>query len=133
MDIPAAPASRDGFNAVPIDGYSHITNFQASANVRNLPGGQAFGNPHNANMNKEAYQEKNGGPNHVRAWRRVRGLTAAAVAEPIGASKRHYGDLANRKRGMPPRWLRLIPEALNVTSGHLADYAPEQGQPQQRR
>src|SRR3546814_9503015 len=111
MDIPAAPASRDGFNAVPIDGYSHITNFQASANVRNLPGGQAFGNPHNANMNKEAYQEKNGGPNHVRAWRRLRGLTAEVVAERIGASKGNYSDLENGKRGMTLRWLRLISEA----------------------
>lgn len=70
--------------------------------------------------------DKNGGPNNLRAWRLHRGMTqeqlAAKVTPPTTANMIQY--LENGERGLSLKWLRRLSDALDTTAGHLADYDP---------
>lgn len=71
-------------------------------------------------------EDKNGGPNNLRAWRLHRKLTQAALAEKVGTNANMIQYLENGERALSLKWLRRLAPALDTTPGHLADYAPEE-------
>lgn len=69
-------------------------------------------------------QEKNGGPNHLKAWRDFRGLTQAELADKVDTNANMIGYLENGARGLSAKWLRRLADALQITPGHLLDHDP---------
>lgn len=68
--------------------------------------------------------DKNGGPNNLRAWRMHRGLSQAELAERVGTTPNMVQYLESGERGLSLKWLRRLADALETTPGHLADYNP---------
>lgn len=68
--------------------------------------------------------DKNGGPNHLRAWRLYREMTVEQVAAAVGTSPGQISDLENDNRGLSAKWLRRLAVALKTTPGHLLDHDP---------
>lgn len=68
--------------------------------------------------------DKNGGPNHVAAWRRFRNMTQAQLAEAVGTNQNMIGYLESGERGLSAKWLRRLSDALDTTSGLLLDHDP---------
>lgn len=102
--------------------HSHIANIMSSRINRNS--GNAFYDllSHNANMMDE--DDKNGGPNHLRAWMRFRKVKGAALAEALGITPGMVSDLANSKRALSAKWLRRLAPPLTTTPGLLLDHDP---------
>ena len=71
-------------------------------------------------------QDKNGGPNHLRAWREHRKLTQAELAGAVGTNANMIGYLENGERGLSAKWLRRLADALQITPGHLLDHDPRE-------
>lgn len=65
-------------------------------------------------------------PNHLRAWRKLRGLTQEQLAEAVGTTKAVIGNLENGERGLSSKWLKLLAPALGTRPGFLLDYAPSE-------
>lgn len=78
----------------------------------------------NANM----ADDKNGGPNHLRAWREHMKMTqeelASALTPPTTGSV--ISLLEEGERGLSLKWLRRLAPALKTTPGFLADFDPTQ-------
>lgn len=72
------------------------------------------------------YDDKNGGPNYLRAWRDKRGLTQAALAELVSTSPNMIQYLESGERGLSAKWLRRLAPALDTTPGMLLDTDPEE-------
>lgn len=74
--------------------------------------------------------DKNGGPNNLRAWRLHRKLTQQALADkvvpPTTANMIQY--LENGERALSLKWLRRLADALETSAGHLAELTPEQAE-----
>lgn len=72
------------------------------------------------------HDEKNGGPNHLRAWMRYRGMTGAQLAAALdgNVTPGMVSDLANSKRQLSAKWLRRLAPILGTTPGHLLDHDP---------
>ena len=68
--------------------------------------------------------DKNGGPNHLRAWREFRGITQAELAERVGTNANMIGYLESGERGLSAKWLRRLAPALDTTPGMLLDHDP---------
>lgn len=68
--------------------------------------------------------DKNGGPNHLRAWMRFRKVKGAALAEALDITPGMISDLANSKRALSAKWLRRLAPALKTTPGLLLDHDP---------
>lgn len=75
---------------------------------------------HNVRVNK------NGGPNHLKAWREFRGLSQEELAEKVGTMASMISMLETEQRGLSAKWLRRLAPALNTTPGHLLDLNPEE-------
>ncbi len=75
-------------------------------------------------------EDKNGGPNNLRAWRMHRNLSQEALAARVEpkttANMIQY--LENGERGLSLKWLRRLADALDTTPGHLADHTPDQAE-----
>lgn len=69
-------------------------------------------------------QEKNGGPNHLKAWREYRKLTQSKLAERVGTNSNMIGYLESGERALSAKWLRRLADALEITPGHLLDHDP---------
>ena len=69
-------------------------------------------------------QDKNGGPNHLRAWRVYRGLKGADLAKALGIGPGMVSDLENSNRTLSAKWLRRIAPVLKTTPGMLLDHDP---------
>jgi transcriptional regulator with XRE-family HTH domain len=69
-------------------------------------------------------QEKNGGPNYLRAWRTFRKLTQDQLAEKVGTTQHQIAFLENGDRGLSAKWLRRLAPALDTTPGMLLDHDP---------
>lgn len=71
-------------------------------------------------------EDKNGGPNHLRAWREFMKMTqeelAAACEPPTTGSV--ISLLEEGERGLSLKWLRRLAPALKTRPGFLADYDP---------
>lgn len=97
----------------------------ASAICHSLCGDEICPSWHIVNMPDDlSEQPKNGGPNHLRAWREYRGLTQAKLAELVGTNANMIGYLESGERGLSAKWLRKLAPALNLTPGHLLDHNP---------
>ncbi len=68
--------------------------------------------------------DKNGGPNHLKAWMRFRKVKGAKLAEALDITPGMVSDLANSNRALSAKWLRRIAPALNTTPGLLLDHDP---------
>lgn len=70
--------------------------------------------------------DKNGGPNHLRAWREFMEMTqeelAAACEPPTTGSV--ISLLEEGERGLSLKWLRRLAPALKTRPGFLADLDP---------
>lgn len=70
--------------------------------------------------------DKNGGPNHLRAWRLEKGLTQQELADRVEpkttANMIQY--LESGERGLSLKWLRRLADAMEMSVGHLSDHAP---------
>ena len=69
-------------------------------------------------------QDKNGGPNHLKAWRDFRGLTQAELAAKVGTNSNMIGYLENGERGLSAKWLRKLADALDTSPGMILDHDP---------
>ncbi|WP_168196018.1 helix-turn-helix domain-containing protein [Novosphingobium sp. EMRT-2] len=72
--------------------------------------------------------DKNGGPNHLRAWREFMKLTQEQLAnlcEPptTGAV---ISLLEEGERGLSLKWLRRLAPALKTRPGFIAEYDPKE-------
>lgn len=71
-------------------------------------------------------EDKNGGPNHLRAWREFMKMTqeelAAACDPPTTGSV--ISLLEEGERGLSLKWLRRLAPALKTRAGFLADFNP---------
>lgn len=69
-------------------------------------------------------QEKNGGPNHLKAWRLFRKKTQEQLAEIVGTTQHQIAFLENGDRALSAKWLRRLAPALETTPGMLLDHDP---------
>lgn len=73
-----------------------------------------------------AKDDKNGGPNHLRAWREHMRLTqeelGAKLTPPTTGSV--ISLLEDGDRGLSLKWLRRLAPVLKTTPGFLADFDP---------
>lgn len=102
--------------------YSHIANVVASAEIRKSYNDHAMQGSHNAAMDDD--DDKNGGPNHLRAWMKFRKVKGAKLAEALDITPGMVSDLANSKRALSAKWLRRLAPALGTTPGLLLDHDP---------
>lgn len=70
--------------------------------------------------------DKNGGPNHLRAWRTYRKLTQEQLADQVGTNANMIQYLETGERGLSAKWLRRLADALETTSGMILEHDPEQ-------
>jgi len=68
--------------------------------------------------------EKNGGPNNLRAWREHRGLSQNELADMVDTTQSQITHLENGERALSAKWLRKLAKALRTTPGHLLDHDP---------
>lgn len=69
--------------------------------------------------------DKNGGPNNLKAWREYREITQEALAKDVGTSANMIQYLESGERGLSLKWLRRLAPALQTSPGMLADHSPE--------
>lgn len=75
----------------------------------------------------EESDNKNGGPNFLRAWRMYRDeMTQEELARRVGTSANMIGYLEAGERGLSAKWLRRLADALETTPGALLDIDPEE-------
>lgn len=70
--------------------------------------------------------DKNAGPNHLRAWREYRKLTQAELAEKVGTNQNMIAYLESGDRALSAKWLRRLAPHLKTTPGHLLDHDPSE-------
>lgn len=71
-------------------------------------------------------QEKNGGANHLRAWRVFRNMTQQQLAEAIGTNANMIQYLESGERGLSAKWLRRLCGPLDTTPGMILDHDPNE-------
>lgn len=77
-----------------------------------------------AQTQQMAVTDKNGGPNHLKAWREHHRLTQAELAARVGTNANMIGYLEDGQRTLSLKWLRRLAPALKTTPGFLADINP---------
>lgn len=117
--MPACAANSVGLS---ISVASQIAKFGARADFHRLDRAHSAPMSHIAGMETD----KNGGPNHLRAWRLHAGLTLEQLAAEVGTSPGMISGLENGDRGLSLKWLRRLAPLLNTTPGNLADYHPSE-------
>lgn len=122
----AASASSTYEGAFDISAHSHIANVYASPEIRKT--GNAYPSAISQNADMDKSDDKNGGPNHLRAWMRYRGINGQQLAEKLGGTVTPgmVSDLANSNRALSAKWLRRLADALDTTPGFLLDHDPFQ-------
>jgi len=68
--------------------------------------------------------DKNGGPNHLAAWREYRQMTQQKLADAVGTNANMISMLENAERGLSAKWLRRLAPVLDTTPGMLLDHNP---------
>lgn len=124
--MPACAASSEVRSSVSMTGHSQIANNLASPEIRNQGNYTNRRLSHNAIMGDTA--DKNGGPNHLRAWMEYRGVKGVELAERLGdnVTPGMVSDLANSNRALSAKWLRRLADALDTTPGMLLDHDPRE-------
>lgn len=70
--------------------------------------------------------DKNGGPNHLKAWMKFRKMSGAKLAKELDVTPGMVSDLANSNRALSAKWLRRLAPVLNTTPGLLLDHDPHE-------
>jgi transcriptional regulator with XRE-family HTH domain len=103
--------------------------------IANICASPYFRNPHNASQpamsqtaDMDDSKDKNGGPNHLRAWMEYRNVKGVELAERLGGNVTPgmVSDLANSNRALSAKWLRRLADALETTPGLLLDHDPRE-------
>lgn len=71
-----------------------------------------------------AWVDKNGGPNYLKAWREYRQLSQEQLAEKVDTTASVISMLEAGERGLSAKWLRKLAPALKTTPGHLLEHDP---------
>jgi len=108
-------------DGVSMPSISQIVIMKASANCHRLGEASCFRISDNITMSDS---DKNGGPNHLRAWRMRREMTQEDLAEKVGTKPNVIGYLESGERGLSAKWLRRLAPALDITPGLLLDHDP---------
>lgn len=122
--MPAASASCGVVGACVMPGHSHIANYLASGIIRNPHDDVACWISHTASMADA--DDKNGGPNNLRAWRIYRRMKGADLARALDITPGMVSDLENSNRALSAKWLRRIAPVLGTTPGMLLDHDPHE-------
>lgn len=102
---------------------SHTVTLDASPHFHNLCGAHLLTECDIARM----ASDKNGGPNHLRAWRLFRdNMTQEQLAEKVGTNANMIGYLESGERGLSAKWLRRLAEALDTTPGMILEHDPNE-------
>ena len=115
------PNIGDGWGVLHEDALSHIVMFDAIANYHSLCGAREITFCDNRAMTSD---DKNGGPNHLRAWREFRGLSQQQLAKEVDTTQHQIAYLESGERGLSAKWLRKLSPALDTTPGMLLDHDP---------
>ena len=124
--MPAASASSVYGGALIMIKHSQIANMIAIADYRKT------GNDANCWISQIASMDdaddKNGGPNFLRAWMLYRGIKGADLAKALGGAVTPgmVSDLANSKRALSAKWLRRLAPHFQTTPGMLLDHDPRE-------
>jgi len=111
-------------------GASFIREHSQIANINATPEFRKNGNDANCVISHCAYMDesdnKNGGPNHLHAWMKHRGVKGVELAKALGGTVTPgmVSDLANSNRALSAKWLRRIAPILDTTPGMLLDHDP---------
>lgn len=122
--MPASALSRVGVMDFSMRPSLQIAISDASEKLCSLREDKQFSALQHAKMTDDT--DKNGGPNHLRAWREYRGMTQeelGAVIEPPTTGS-VISLLEDGERGLSLKWLRRLAPALRTRPGFLADYDP---------
>lgn len=68
--------------------------------------------------------DKNGGPNHLQAWREFRRLTQEELGALVGTTGSVISLLENGERALSAKWLRRLAPALKTRAGWMLDFHP---------
>lgn len=122
MPALAARSVYEGVSA--IGAHSQIAKSFASPEYRRTDNYLPNAISHNAYMADDS--DKNGGPNHLRAWMQHRGIKGVDMAERLGGNVTPgmVSDLMNSKRALSAKWLRRLAPILDTTPGMLLDHDP---------
>lgn len=101
---------------------SQIANVLASGEFRKRRNDRFFHLSHTADMVES--DDKNGGPNHLAAWMRFRGIKGAQLATMMKITPGMVSDLVNSNRALNAKWLRRFAAHLDTTPGMLLDHDP---------
>jgi len=117
-------ASHSAFaEGVSIPCLSHIVGGGASPDFHSLCGEITLAICDNLDMEPD---NKNGGPNFLRAWRLYRQMTQEQLAEAVNTSANMIQYLETGERGLSAKWLRRLAPALDTTPGLLLEHDPHQ-------
>lgn len=114
--------ARSDVDGVSICRHSQIANIYARGENRNPWDEPSFTLSHNANMDDDG--DKNGGPNHLKAWMKFRKISGAKLAKELDITPGMVSDLANSNRALSAKWLRRLAPMLKTTPGLLLDHDP---------
>jgi transcriptional regulator with XRE-family HTH domain len=70
------------------------------------------------------HDDKNGGPNHLKAWREHRGMSQSDLADAVDTTQGMIAHLESGRSAMSAKWLRKLADALKTTPGHLLEHDP---------
>jgi transcriptional regulator with XRE-family HTH domain len=69
--------------------------------------------------------DKNGGPNHLKAWREFREMSQEELAKAVGTNQNMIGYLESGERGLSAKWLRRLAPALKTQPGFILEHDPK--------
>lgn len=102
--------------------YSQNVEIYASLDFHILGGALNRGLHQNVEM---SFQDKNGGPNHLKAWREKRRMSQQELADAIKTTPSVISYLEQGERGLSAKWLRKLAPVLKITPGILLDHHPD--------
>jgi plasmid maintenance system antidote protein VapI len=120
--MPTAFESSVGVAGFVMTEYSPITNVFATPDFRGRANDSVFALPHYVRMDTE---DRNGGPNHLKAWMRFRKVKGAKLAELLETTPSVISELASSKTALSAKWLRRLAPHLRTTPGFLLDHDPK--------
>lgn len=109
-----------GFHAA----FSQIVSKSARGNYHKLGDGGFFLSRQIVRMSDSKPQPKNGGLNHLRAWREFRRMSQSDLAKALNTNANVIGYLESGERGLSAKWLRRIAPVLKTSPGLLLDHDP---------
>jgi len=117
-----APIAKSDVRMFFMPAQSQNANVLAREEIRNPQNDCQDQISHNADMVDD--DDKNGGPNHLRAWMQFRNINGAHLAKELSITPGMVSDLVNSNRALSAKWLRRLAPALRTTPGLLLDHDP---------